>query len=529
MKKGGARVGARLLHRKKERTIMKSMERKNGLFTLTGQARESLTGSGYYNGDLAPTSFEKRNWNAYNIACCWVGMNVCIPAYQMASSAITMGLNWWMALLLVLLGNLIILIPIQLNSSVGTKYGIPFPVFARLSFGLRGAQIPSILRSILGAGWTGILIWTGAESLQVAMCVLFPAWGDFEAGQWIMFAIFWALNIGIAYAGDSVMKKFESLSAPLLGIVCGALFIWAVYATFRSGYGFAAPLTSVSIEMEDSFGTVFVACLVANIAYYSTWALNIPDLSRYAKSQKAQMRGQLYGMPTSMFAIAFIGVYVTGASQLVFGEAMWDPNTIIEAIGSPVAAVFGALGISLATLTTNVTTNILPPSNGIANLFPKKIDFRKGVLITGLIVLIMRPWNLVSDPSGYIYDWLGTYGALTGPVASIFIYDYFFLRKQRLSLSELYQERESRYWYKYGFNFRALLAWAAAIALPVLGKFVPALEVFSLYGWIVSFLLGFVFYPLFMLGEKKSILSAEEEMELTEESQDGGQEKQSAY
>lgn len=496
---------------------MKSIECKNGLYQLTKAAKDSLVGSKYFNEDLAPTSFEKRNWSAYNIACCWVGMNVCIPAYQMASSAITMGLSWWMALLLVLLGNLIILIPIQLNSHVGTKYGIPFPVFARLSFGLRGAQVPSVLRSILGAGWTGILIWTGAESLQVAMCVLFPAWSSFAAGKWIMFAIFWGLNIGIAYAGDSVMKKFESFSAPILGIVCGSLFVWAIYATIKNGYSFVSPLTSIHIPMEDSFANVFVACLVANIAFYSTWALNIPDLSRFAKSQKAQMKGQLFGMPTSMFLIAFIGVYVTGASKLVFGEAMWDPNTIIEAIGSPIGALMGAFGISLATLTTNVTTNILPPANGIANLFPSKITFKRGVLITGIIVVIMQPWKLVSDPSGYIYDWLGTYGALTGPVASIFIYDYFILRKQKISLLELYKERESRYWYKNGFNMRALFAWIAAIILPILGKFIPVFHIFSMYGWIVSFLLGFVFYPLFMKGEKKSILSETEEKEMVSE------------
>jgi len=493
---------------------------KNGLYGLTKSASDSLKGSKYYNADLAPTSYEKRCWTAYNIAACWIGMNVCIPSYQMASSAITMGLNWWMALILVGLGNFIVLIPIQLNSHVGTKYGIPFPVFARVSFGLRGAQIPSILRSIIGAGWTGILMWTGAESLQVAMCVLFPSWKNFGPGMAIMFGIFWCMNIGIAYGGDKAMKKFESWSAPVLGIVCGSLLVWAIYASIHAGYSFTAPLTAVAKPADFNFGKTFVACLVANISFYSTWALNIPDLSRFAKDQKAQFNGQLIGMPGSMVIIAFIGVYVTGASALVFGQAMWDPNMIIESINSPVAALFGAFGISLATLTTNVTTNILPPANGISNLSPEKISYRKAVIITGIVVIIMQPWKLVADPSGYIYNWLGTYGALTGPIASIFIYDYYIHRKKRIALEELYRNHETRYWYKSGFNDKALIAWGLSVLLPVLGKFVPAFSVFSLYGWIVSFVLGFVFYPLLMKKEAGSLMEEKEEADETEDYQE---------
>lgn len=495
---------------------MKKILNKSGLCQLTDEAVAKIKNSKYYNDDLAPTSFKQRNWTAYNIASCWVGMNVCIPAYQMASSAITMGLSWWIALLLVALGNVIILIPIQLNSNIGTKYGIPFPVFSRVSFGIRGAQIPSVVRAVIGTGWTGILIWVGAESLQVVMCLLFPAWVSFVPGKWIMFILFWALNIGIAYAGPNVLKKFESCSAPLLGIVCATLLGWGIYVTYNTGHTFFDALNAVSTPADFNFGNTFVACLVANIAFYSTWALNIPDLSRFAKSQKAQFKGQALGMPTSMVIIAFIGVYVTGASSLAFGEPLWDPNLIIEAIGSPGAAIFGALGISLATLTTNVTTNILPPANGFSNLAPSKISFRRGVIITGILTIVMQPWKLVADPSGYIYDWLGTYGALTGPIASIFIYDYYFLRKRRIALDELYKEREGRYWYKNGFNMKAVYAWGLSIILPVLGKFIPAFSGFSLYGWILSFALGFVFYPLLMRREEKSLLHESEEIEITE-------------
>ena len=496
---------------------MKRILNKGGLFQLSDAMRSKLSGTKYYNEDLAPTLYSQRNWTAYNIAACWIGMNVCIPAYQMASSAVTMGLSWWLSLLLVAIGNFIILIPIALNAHVGTKYGIPFPVYARLSFGMRGAQIPSVVRSIIGVGWTGILIWQGAESLQVAMCLIVPGWESFAGGQWVMFAIFWLLNIGIAYGGDDIMKRFESISAPLLGLVCGALLVWGIMVTVDAGVGIGDTLNAVEAPADLNMTETVIACLVANIGFYSTWALNIPDLTRYCESQKSQLKGQILGMPLSMVAIAFIGVFVTGASALAFGEPVWDPNGIVRAIGSPWAAIFAAFGISLATLTTNVTTNILPPVNGICNLWPKKLTYRRSVIIVGIICIIMQPWKLVSDPTGYIYDWLGTYSAFTGPIASILIYDYYLLRKRRLALDELYTERDTRYWYKNGFNVRAIVAWGLSILLPVLGHFIPLFEVFALYGWILSFALGFVFYPLLMHGEKKSLVSEQEEAEMVED------------
>lgn len=495
---------------------MKKVTNENGIYKLTDAVKETLRSSKYYNQDLAPTLDSQRNWTAYNLAACWVGMNVCIPAYQMASSAVSMGLSWWLSLLLVALGNCIVLVPILLNAHVGTKYGVPFPVYARTAFGIRGAQIPSFVRTIIGIGWTGILIWQGAESLQVAMCLIIPGWSSIAAGQWIMFAVFWALNIGIAYAGSNALKKFESIATPLLGITCAALLYWGIKVVVTGGYTMSQALNAVTVPEDFNLSETVVACLVANIAFYSTWALNIPDLSRYCKDQKSQVRGQLFGMPGSMVAIAFIGVFITGVTALKFGRAYWDPNQIVEAIGSPGAAIFAAFAISLATLTTNVTTNILPPVNGLCNLWPKGITYKRSVVIVGILTIIMQPWKLVSDPSGYIYNWLGTYGALTGPIASILIYDYYFVKKKRLALDELYLGQGSRYWYKNGFNIRAIAAWGLAILLPVLGKFIPLFSVFSLYGWIVSFALGFVFYPLLMRGEKASLLSVQEEAEAVE-------------
>jgi len=468
----------------------------NGLIDLTDEARKVLSKEKYFNNSLAPTKLNERNWNSFHICMCWIGMNICIPAYQMASSAIALGLSWWISLSLVFLGNLIILVPIQLNSKVGTKYGIPFPIYSRLSFGIKGAQIPNVLRSIIGAAWTSILIWIGAEAIQVAMEILFPSWATFKYGQTACFIFFWLLNIGIAYGGAPVLKKFESLGSPLLLIICIFLFVWGATASKQAGYSVLAPLLSLDNDKNIDIGRAVILCLVANISYYSTWALNIPDLSRYAKNQKTQFKGQIIGLPFSMMFIALVGIYVTGASKLLFGTPMWNPNDIVRHLDSKLGAFISAFAIMLATLTTNVTTNILPPSNGFSNVCPQKISYKTGVIITGMFSFIIQPWRLVSDPSGYIYDWLGTYGILTGGLAGIYIYDYFVLRKQQINLAELYSHRNSSYWYFHGFNITALLAWVGSISLPLLGKIIPSINVFASYGWFISFFFGIILYAI---------------------------------
>jgi len=468
----------------------------NGLITLTDKGREALSKEKYFNNSLAPTTFTERNWNSFNICMCWVGMNICIPAYQLASSSITLGLSWWVSLLLVFLGNLIILVPILLNSKVGVKYGIPFPVYSRLSFGIKGAQIPNVLRSIIGAIWTGILIWIGAEAMQVAMEILFPTWATFRYGQVVCFIFFWLLNIGTAYGGAPILKKCANFGAPILVAVCIFLLIWGATASKQAGYSVFAPLLSLDNNNSVNIGTTVILCLVANISFYSTWALNIPDLSRYAESQKAQFKGLIIGLPLSMMFIALVGIYVTGASKLLFGTPMWSPNDIVRHLDSNLSAFISAFAIMLATLTTNVTTNILPPANGFSNLWPRKISYKTGVILTGIVAFAIQPWKLVSDPSGYIYDWLGTYGILTGGLAGIYIYDYFVLKRQQVHLTELYLQHNSSYWYFQGYNITALLAWIGSISLPLLGKIIPSINVFATYGWLISFFWGLALYAV---------------------------------
>lgn len=472
---------------------------------LTSAERERIRGSSYYNEALAPVSTADRTWNAFHIAILWVGLAVCIPSYQMASSLISMGLSWWESVLIVALGNLIILVPIILNSHVGTKYGIPFPVFARISFGVRGAHIPALVRSVIAAGWAGIVMWTGALSINAAIGLIVPAWSNFAAGIWISFAAFWMINIGFGLFGEKAVKKIETLGVPVLFVICIALFAWAVYALISGGFSLKVAFITPERGADFSFWTAFLGGLTANIGYWSTAALNIPDFSRYAKSQRDQRRGLLWGMPTTMTVLAFLGVFVTGTSIVIYGEALWDPIMIVERIGSPFTAFLGAVGIALASLTTNIAANLIPPANGISNLCPAKISFRSGMVITGILAILIQPWKLLADPNAYIFTWLNTYAIFTGPLAGIFIADYYRYRKMKISLAELYLGKEGRYWYTKGINVRAVAAWAISSLLPFLGLFIDQLSWITINGWIISFVISLFVYSALMKGQTSSL------------------------
>lgn len=464
---------------------------------------DNLKTSIYYNQTLAPTIVVNKNWGVGSFVSCWIGMNICIPAYQMTSAAISMGLSWWLALILVLTGNIIILFPIILNSQLGIKYGIPFPIQARMAFGFKGAKFPILLRSIIGAAWTGILIWSGAESIHNAMLIIFESWEDFKYGQIVCFVLFWTLNIGISLGGSNIYKKFENISAPILGCFCLALFVWGTINLSEKGYNWYDAVTCLQNSQDVNISKTILAILVANISYYSTWAVNISDLSRYAKNSKTHMIGTSLGLPFSMFLISFIGIYITGTTKILFGTPLWNPNEVINAIGNKSGALFAALAISLATLTTNVTTNILPPANGISSFFPKKLDYKKSVLVTGIIAIAIQPWKLASDPSGYIYDWLNIYGMLTGPIASILICDYYIINRKKISIEQLYINCNSKFWYKNGYNIRAFLTWILSVTPSFIGIANNKFAIFKEYGWILSFMLGFIVYYIFMIkGDK---------------------------
>lgn len=474
----------------------------------------------FSNKDLDIVSQSERTWGVWNYTALWISMSLCIPAYMIASSLIEGGMNWWQAVLTVFLGNAIVAVPMVLNGSAGAKYGISFPVFARASFGVLGANIPALLRAIVACGWFGIQTWIGGYSIFQALKLWFPAIATLpailpgglgiETGPAITFVVFWLINMWVVYRGIESIRKLLLFKAIFLPAVAGSLLIWAISAA--KGLG---PILSQPAKFSNSqeFWKFFFPALTGMIGFWATLSLNIPDFTRYATSQRAQMLGQLLGLPTSMTAIAFIGVVVTSATAIVFGSAIWDPVILAGKFSSPVLISFAMVAVAVSTLATNIAANIVSPANDFANLMPSKIDFKRGGYITGIIGLLICPWKLVSDPNGYIYTWLIAYSSLLGPIGGILIVDYYLLRNQKLKVEELYSE-SGIYWYRKGFNGRAISALLLGVLPNVPGflttiKAVPvdavplAIQVLYHYAWFVGFAVsGIIYY--FLMRETKT-------------------------
>ena len=456
-----------------------------------------------WNEDLAPTPLARRTWSTYNIAALWIGMSVVITTYTLASGLMTQGMSWLQALVTILLGNVIVLVPMVLNAHAGTKYGVSFPVLCRASFGVKGANIPAMLRAIVACGWFGIQTWIGGLALDALVSALWPAWGNIAAGKAIAFGAFWLVQVAIILKGTEGIKVLESWSAPLLLLAGVALLVWAV----RNGGGLGHIL-SESRRLQQGqtpFWTLFPAALTANVGYWATLSLNIPDFTRYAKSQRSQATGQALGLPTTMTAFAFIGVAVTSATIVVFGRAVWDPIQLVTMIGTPAVIVFGALIVLAAQITTNMAANVVSPANDFSNLAPRRISYVAGGLITAVIGILMMPWKLYSDAAAYIFTWLIGYSSLMGALGGILIADYWVVRRQKLNLRDLF-ELEGEYTYTNGTNWRAVAALVLSI-LPVVPGFIRAAmtpggqvadpnlfdHVYT-YAWFVTFALSFVLY-----------------------------------
>ena len=473
------------------------------------------TNSSLYSEDLAPISAEKRTWTTWNYAALWISMSLCIPTYMLSSSLIQGGMNWRQAIMTIFLGNTVVLIPMILNGHAGAKYGIPFPVFARASFGTSGANIPAMLRAIVACGWFGIQTWIGGFALfQMArlwipslntLPQIFPDSFGLQTGPAICFILFWLLNMFVVYLGVDSIRKLLVFKAFFLPLAALALLFWALSAAHGLG-----PILNTPSKFTNTtdFFHFFFPALTGMVGFWATLSLNIPDFTRYATSQKAQIKGQVYGLPTSMTLFAFVGVVVTSATTIVFGTMIWDPVVLAGKFDSKLLVSVAMIAVAISTLATNIAANIVSPANDFANLSPSKINFRKGGYITGIIGILIFPWKLIADPTGYIFTWLVGYSSLLGPVGGIMIVDYYFIRKQSLVVDDLYNTK-GIYSFKNGFNFKAIVALLIGI-IPNVPGFFTTIKVFPAdlfpswliglysYAWFVGFALSGAVYWLLM-------------------------------
>lgn len=478
----------------------------------------NIQSSSLYSEDLAPVPQSKRTWNTGNYAALWISMSLCIPTYMLASSLIGGGMNWWQAILTIFLGNAIVLIPLILNGHAGAKYGIPFPVFARSSFGVRGANIAAMLRAIVACGWFGIQTWIGGFAIYQMLRLwipaieklpqIFPSSFGLQTGPAITFFLFWLVNMFVIYLGVESIRKLLVFKAFFLPIAALALLAWAIYVVHGLGPILDEPS---KFKTNAAFWDFFFPALTGMVGFWATLSLNIPDFTRYAKSQNAQIKGQAIGLPASMTLFSFIGVVVTSATIILYGEAIWDPLVLAGKFTDKFVVSIAMIAVAIATLATNIAANMVSPANDFANLSPSKISFRTGGYITGVIGIFIFPWKLIADPTGYIFTWLVGYSSLLGPVGGIMIADYYFIRKQQLNTIELYKSK-GIYTYSNGFNKAAVIALLLGI-LPNIPGFLITIKVMPAnavpvwvghlynYAWFVGFFVSGIIYFIMMKKE----------------------------
>ncbi len=476
----------------------------DGRVELKEQALREIESSPLYNEDLAPVPIEKRNWTTYNYAALWISMAHCIPTYMLASSLISSGMNWWQALITILLGNVIVLAPILLNSHPGTKYGIPFPVFARAAYGTVGSNLPALMRAIVACGWFGIQAWIGGQAIHILFAAFVPGWNELLGGaigghtptEWLSFLIFWAMNIFVIYRGMDLLRHVENWAAPFVLIMTAILLAWILYQAGGVGFLLSEP---GKFQTFGEFFPIFIPSLTAMIGFWATLSLNMPDFTRFGKSQREQVVGQAVALPTTMVIFAAMGILITSAAVIVFPNAkpdeLWDPVKLVGQFTQPLVVVVSMFTIVVATLSVNIAANVVSPANDFANAFPKWISFRTGGLITGIIGILMQPWRLLADPSGYIFSWLLGYSGGLGSIAGVLIADYWIVRRKDLNLGDLYRTRGE---YS-GWNWRAVIATLLGCFFAWVGLIIPTLRPLYDYAWFVGFGVAFGAHLMLMI------------------------------
>ena len=456
------------------------------------------------NADLLPTPLAHRTWRWQDYAALWVGMVVCVPTYTMASSMLDQGFSWQQAVWLVFLANCIVLVPMTLIGRVGPKYGIPFPVLARASFGVKGSNLPAVLRGLVGCGWFSINCYFGALALHGFLNILGfnlagPAAGEtISTSQFMCFMAFWLVHIWFIWHGPESIRKLEVIAAPLM-VVASIVFVAVLMYRVPAGQLFNLPAKVVE------GGPKTWAALTGLVGFWATLALNIPDFTRFARSQKDQTIGQAVGLPIPMALFSMVGVIGFSASAILYGKAELFPDALLTKMGS-FASGIGLLVILLANLTTNVAANLLSPSYDFSQLAPSKVSFRMGGMIAAVLGLLFMPWKLLATSGGYLFTWLGGYGTLLGAIAGVLLVDYYLIRKTRLKVEDLYV-RGGRYEYTNGWNMHAVAAFALGV-LPCLPGYLAVSGVVDAnsvgqiwksifdFGWFFSLAVASTYYYL---------------------------------
>lgn len=463
------------------------------------------------NDDLKPTTPSQRTFSWWEMASLWIGLVVGVPSYYLAGSLVDLGMAWWQGIATVVAANMILLVPLVLTGHPGTRYGISFPVLARSSFGIRGAHVPTLLRALVGCGWYGIESWIGGEAIFILLpkFIKQSSWSQFlpwlgtSPIQFACFIVFWVAQLTAVWKGVEGIKELEKYSAPVLIILTSCLLTWA----YVKAGGFGHMLSMSSRLSSSEFWALFYPSLTANISFWATVALNIPDFTRYAKSQTDQIIGQA-GLPIFMGAFTFVGLAVTSSTKVIFGRVISSPIQLLDQIGGFTTMILAIFGISLAIITTNIAANVVAPAYAFVNLSPSMFTFRRGALLTALLGIAFQPWRLLRSSESFVYTWLVGYSALLGPIGGIVLADYYLIQRTNLSIKDLYTlSPRGEYFYSRGYNLVAIVALIIGI-LPVIPGFLHKVGILStISGTFVAFYNNAWFFTFFISGFLYWILS----------------------
>lgn len=445
--------------------------------------------------DTKPITKDKRDWVTKNYVNLWTGILVSIPVYMMASSLLSVGMNWYQAFIVCILGHTLVLIPSILLGHFGTKYGASFPVLSKMVFGPKGTSIPTLIRAFMGCLWFGIQSWVGGVALDAIFSAIIPAWSNIPGNIFISFIIFIIFNVYIGYNGSKAIKYLEDFSAPILLILSAVVVIWALWV----GNGFEGILsTKVAGNNGTDFWKLFFPSLTAMIAFDSTIALNFSDFTRHAKTQKDQIKGQLIGAPIMTAFIVFVGICGTSGSEIAFGEAFWDPSILVSQFSNPLIIIIFSIFIILATLTTNVACNLASAGVIFSTIFNKHINYKKGIIIASIIGIVFLPWRLMSNPNSYVYVINGTLAVLLGPITGICLACYWIQYKTKLNFVDLYVQDKGNHYYKNGWNITAISTLFVVSILIFICKYVPFLMWIYDSSYVIGCIVSFLLYNFFV-------------------------------
>ncbi len=473
----------------------------------SGMITQSVPGADprLFNHDLAPTAPEGRTWGVFSVFAMWMSDVHSVGGYTFAASLFFLGLTGWQVLAAMVVGILIVYVLMNLIGRPSQRYGIPFPVMARIAFGVMGANLAAVIRGIVGIVWYGVQTYFASKAVQVLVLTFAPgaealthnSIAGLSTLGWISFLFMWFFQLAIFQSGMETIRKFIDFCGPAVYVV---MFLLAAWILWQAGF------SSLSLQLSDkhftgpeSYGAMANAAVLI-VAYFAALLLNFGDFARFAKTEKVMRAGNFLGLPVNFFVFSIVTVIVTAGTVKVFGQAIMDPVAIVERIGNPIVVFVGSLTFIVATMGINIVANFVSPAYDIANLYPEKISFRTGGLITSILSVLVCPWIFVSSPQA-ITVFVGIFGAVLGPMYGIMVADYYLVKKQSVVLNDLYTlSPQGSLYFDGGWNSRAL--WALGISgllsigLSLAGAFGIMLNVGD-WGWLIGAVAGAVLYRLF--------------------------------